>query len=136
MIYKKINQKRMNKIQKLNLKWYALIHRFDGEKLDPYNVLYDEIVYHIDEVIDKTGDYEQIKEKTRRELMGMFWARTEYEWIASQWSGKDFEDKVDIWRQLYANLDLIVEYLIFNLAPKRYKKIMTTRKSFEENTYL
>ena len=126
----------MEKIKKLNLKWYALIHRFDGEQLDPYNVLYDEIVYHIDEVIDKTGDYEQIKEKTRRELMSMFWSRTEYEWIASQWSGKDFEDKVDIWRQLYANLDLIVEYLIFNLAPKRYKDIMKTRKDFSENTYL
>lgn len=136
MIYGKINQKRMDKINKLNLKWYALIHHHDKEKVDPYNVLYDDIVYHIDEVIDKTGDYEQIKEKTRRELMSMFWSRTEYEIIVSNWSGKDFKEKIDIWTQLYANLDLITEYLIFKLAPKRYKKIMTTRKCFEPNMYL
>ena len=136
MIYGKVNKKRMEKIKKLNLKWYALIHHYDQEKLDPYNVLYDDIVYRIDEVIDKTGDYEQIKEKVRIELMSMFWSRTEYEWIASQWTGKEFEDKIDLWRQCYANLDLITEYLIFKLAPKRYKDIMKTRKDFSENTYL
>lgn len=136
MIYGKVNKKRMDKIKKLNLKWYALIHHFDGDKLDPYNVLYPDIVYYIDKCIDETGDYEAIKEKTRRELMSMFWSRTEYEWIASQWSGKDFEQKVDIWYQLYANLDLITEYLIFKLAPRRYNKIMATRKNFEENTWL
>ena len=136
MIYGKVNKKRMEKIKKLNLKWYALIHHYDQEKLDPYNVLYDDIVYRIDEVIDKTGDYEQIKEKVRIELMSMFWSRTEYEWIAKEWTGKQFEDKIDLWRQCYANFDLITEYLIFKLAPKRYNKIMATRKNFEPNTYL
>ena len=106
MIYGKVNQKRMEKVKKLNLKWYALIHHYDQEKLDPYNVLYDDIVYRIDEIIDKTGDYEQIKEK------------------------------IDIWTQLYANLDLITEYLIFKLAPRRYNKIMATRKCFMPNEYL
>ena len=136
MIYGKVNQKRMEKIKKLNLKWYALIHHYDQEKLDPYNVLYDDIVYRIDEVIDKTGDYEQIKEKVRTELMSMFWSRTEYEIIVSNWSGKDFKEKIDIWTQLYANLDLITEYLIFKLAPRRYNKIMATRKCFMPNEYL
>ena len=136
MIYGKVNQKRMEKIKKLNLKWYALIHHYDQEKLDPYNVLYDDIVYRIDEVIDKTGDYEQIKEKVRVELMSMFWSRTEFEWIAKEWTGKEFEDKIDLWRQCYANLNLITEYLIFKLAPRRYNKIMTTRKNFEPNTHL
>ena len=136
MIYGKVNQKRMEKVKKLNLKWYALIHHYDQEKLDPYNVLYDDIVYRIDEVIDKTGDYEQIKEKARIELMSMFWSRTEYEMIVSNWSGKDFKEKIDIWTQLYANLDLITEYLIFKLAPRRYNKIMATRKCFMSNEYL
>ena len=136
MIYGKVNQKRMEKVKKLNLKWYALIHHYDQEKLDPYNVLYEDMVYHIDEVIDKTGDYEQIKEKVRIELMSMFWSRTEYEMIVSNWSGKDFKEKIDIWTQLYANLDLITEYLIFKLAPRRYNKIMATRKCFIPNEYL
>ena len=136
MIYGKVNQKRMEKVKKLNLKWYALIHHYDQEKLDPYNVLYDDIVYRIDEIIDKTGDYEQIKEKVRIELMSMFWSRTEYEMIVSNWSGKDFKEKIDIWTQLYANLDLITEYLIFKLAPRRYNKIMATRKCFMPNEYL
>lgn len=126
----------MDKIKKLNLRWYALIHHSNGDIVEPYNVLYDDIVYRIDEVIDKTGDYEKIKEKTRVELMSMFWSRTEYEIIVSNWGGYDFEQKIDIWYQLYANLDLIVEYLIFNLAPRRYKKIMDTRTDFEPNKYL
>lgn len=136
MIYGKVNQKRMEKIKKLNLKWYALIHHFDRDKVEPYNVLYTDIVYYIDKCIDETGDYEQIKEKTRRELMSMFWSRSEYEMVVSNWGGKDFEQKIDIWYQLYANLDLITEYLIFKLAPRRYNKIMATRKNFEENTEL
>lgn len=136
MIYGKVNKKRMEKIKKLNLKWYALHHSFGDEKLTPYNILHDEIVYYIDKCIDETGDYEQIKEKTRRQLMSKYWSRTEWEWIASQWSGKDFEQKVDVWYDCYANLDLITEYLIFKLAPKRYKDIMKTRKDFNENTYL
>lgn len=136
MIYGKVNQKRMEKIKKLNLKWYALQHNYNEEKITPYNVLYDEIVYYIDKCIDETGDYEQIKEKVRSELMSMFWSRTQWEWIASQWTGKEFKQKVDVWYQLYANLDLITEYLIFKLAPRRYNKIMATRKNFEPNTYL
>lgn len=136
MIYGKVNKKRMEKIKKLNLKWYALQHNFNEDKLTPYNILHEDIVYYIDKCIDETGDYEQIKEKTRRELMSMFWSRTEWEWVAKEWTGKDFEQKVDVWYQLYANLDLITEYLIFKLAPKRYNKIMATRKNFEPNTYL
>ena len=137
MIYGKVNKKRIEKIKKLNLKWYALIHHYDKEKLDPYNVLYDDIVYYIDEVIDKTGDYEQIKEETKRELMSMFWSRTQYEWIAKEWTGKDFKQKIDIWYQLEPNLDRITEYLIFNLAPKRYKDIMKTKKTeYELEPYI
>jgi len=130
------NKKRWEKINKLNLKYYALIHHHEGDKLDPYNVLYNDMLYDVDKVIDKTGDYEQIKEKVRIELMSMFWSRTEFEWIASQWTGKEFEDKIDLWRQCYANLDLITEYLIFKLAPKRYHKIVPTRRNFEPNKYL
>lgn len=136
MIYGKVNQKRMEKVKKLNLKWYALIHHYDQEKLDPYNVLYNDMLYDVDKVIDDTGDYEKIKAEVRISLMHRFWARTEYEWIASQWTGKEFEDKIDLWRQCYANLDLITEYLIFKLAPRRYNKIMVTRKCFMPNEYL
>lgn len=130
------NKKRWEKINKLNLKYYALIHHHEGDKLDPYNVLYNDMLYDVDKVIDDTGDYEKIKAEVRISLMHRFWARTEYEWIASQWTGKEFEDKIDLWRQCYANLDLITEYLIFKLAPKRYHKIVPTRKNFEPNTYL
>jgi len=132
----RMNQKRIEKIKKLNLKYYALIHHYDGDKLDPYNVLYNDMLYDVDKVIDDTGNYDEIKKEVRISLMHRYWSRSEYEWIASQWTGKDFEDKIDLWRQCYANLDLITEYLIFKLAPRRYNDIMKTRKAFSENTYL
>ena len=76
MIYGKVNKKRMEKIKKLNLKWYALHHSFGDEKLTPYNILHDEIVYYIDKCIDETGDYEQIKEKVH-DLNLLHWERLE-----------------------------------------------------------
>ena len=133
---KRENKKRLAKVKKLNLKWYALIHHYNQKKLDPYNVLYEDMVYDVDKVIDDTNDYEKIKYEVSSWLSWMFRSRTEYEWIASQWTGEEFEEKIDIYDQVIPNLDLITEYLIFKLAPKRYNKIMATRKNFEPNTYL
>ena len=130
------NKKRWEKINKLNLKYYALIHHHEGDKLDPYNVLYEDMVYDVDKVIDKTNDYEKIKYEVSSWLLWMFRSRTEYEWVASQWTGEEFEEKIDIYDQVIPNLDLITEYLIFKLAPKRYHKIVPTRKNFEPNKYL
>lgn len=135
----RMNQKRIEKIKKLNLKWYAFNSNHktkEDTKLEMYNVLYNDMLYDVDKVIDDTGDYEQIKAEVRISLMHRFWSRSEYEVIVSNWTGYDFEQKIDIWYQLYANLDLITEYLIFKLAPRRYNDIMNTRKDFSENTYL
>ena len=46
------NKKRWEKINKLNLKYYTLIHHHEGDKLDPYNVLYNDMLYDVDKVID------------------------------------------------------------------------------------
>lgn len=126
---KRENKKRLEKVKKLNLKWYALIHHYDKEKLDPYNVLYQDMVYDVDKVIDETNDYEKIKYEVSSWLSWMFRSRTQYEWIASQWTGKEFEEKIDIYDQVIPNIDVLTEYLILKLAPKRYKDIMKTKKT-------
>lgn len=128
------NKKRLEKVKKLNLKWYALIHHYDKEKLDPYNVLYADMVYDVDKVIDETNDYGKIKEEVSSWLSWMFRSRTEYEWIASQWSGKEFEEKIDIYSQVIPNIDVLTEYLILKLAPRRYREIMKTKKSVDINS--
>jgi len=131
------NKKRWEKVKKLNLKWYALIHHYDKEKLDPYNVLYEDMVYDVDKVIDNTNDYEKIKYEVSSWLSWMFRSRTEYEWIASQWTGKEFEEKIDIYDQVIPNIDVLTEYLILKLAPRRYKDIMTTKKTeYEAPKYI
>lgn len=42
----------------------------------------------------------------------MYWARAEYEVIILQWPPTDKSYKLDIWQQIEANLDLIVEILM------------------------
>ena len=68
MIYGKVNQKRMEKVKKLNLKWYALIHHYDQEKLDPYNVLYDDSYKSTNlyrNVMELIQEYEECEQKQK-----------------------------------------------------------------------
>ena len=138
---KRENKKRWEKIKKLNLKWYAFESKSamgSREKagLEITNVLRGEILYDVDKLISENATYDEIKKELRSWLMYYFWSKSEHEVIVSNWVGYDFEEKIDIWYQLYPNIDRITEYVLINLAPVKYKEIMKTRKDFSENTYL
>ena len=99
------------------MKFYALIHHYNEDKVTPYNVISDELIERVRK--NKRKSYEEIREEVKGYLMARYWSRCEYEFVVSQWTGKDFEQKIDIWYQLEPNLDLITKMLIKHVSPRR-----------------
>lgn len=98
------------------------------DKMKKFNVLYwdfnDANPSSYDVLPYFREEYEKLKEahrpKTKEEWevfvsqrgMMRYWARAEYEVIIKQWPPTDKAYKLDIWQQIKANLDLIVEILM------------------------
>jgi hypothetical protein len=112
-----MTEKRKNK----NLEWYAFYQDFNNTELVFTNVLDIEVVEDILKRVKSKSDfrkidsYDTLKEALRSYLMWRYWCKSEYEVIVSNWTGKDFEKKIDIWYQLEPNLDRITEYVIREL---------------------
>lgn len=111
----------MRKRRNKNLEWYAFFQDFNSNKLVFTNVLGIEVVEDILKRIKsksefrKIDSYDTLKEALRSYLIWRYHGKSEYEVIVSNWSGRDFETKIDIWYQLEPNLDRITEYVIREL---------------------
>lgn len=106
------------------LEWYAFHQETNGSKLKYTNVLYDKLIERVKKLIRKNADYDEIKKEIDICLMSRYWSRCEYEVVVSNWAGKDFEQKIDVYWQLQPNLDRITEYVIRELAPRKSKEIL------------
>ncbi len=106
------------------LEWYAFYQEISGSKLKYVNVLYDRLIERVKKLIRKNADYDEIKKEIDICLMSRYWSRSEYEVVVSNWAGKDFEQKIDVYWQLQPNLDRITEYVIRELAPRKSKEIL------------
>lgn len=62
-------------------------------------------------------DYEEFKERVRRELQYYFWRKCEYEVIVSAWPPNENvpEQKIDAYSQVMMNFDTFYSYLYSNL---------------------
>lgn len=90
---------------------------FNKESPSPYDVLpYFRREYDSLKRRDKPVTKEQWKEFVKRKGMYMYWARAEYEVIVKQWPPTDKSYKLDIWQQIEANMDLIVDILMKEYA--------------------
>ena len=55
------------------------------------------------------------KQFVQQRLQYRYWARCEYEFIASDWPAQRYSHKIDIYEQCLMNLDLITEVFIYNI---------------------
>lgn len=116
------------------LEWYAFNNiSFCGPvdkkgKLEYINVIRQDLIDRVKKLIKKNADYEEIKKEIDASLMYDYWSKSEYEVIVSNWTGPDFEQKIDIYYQLQPNIDRITEYMIRELAPRKCKDILNKRK--------
>ncbi|MBO7615096.1 MAG: hypothetical protein J6T15_05310 [Bacilli bacterium] len=104
-----------------NLEWFAFYQDLNSTELVFTNVMSSDLVEDILKGVKsksnfrKIDSYDTLKEALRSYFMWRYWGKSEYEVIVSNWSGRDFEKKIDIWYQLEPNLDRITEYVIREL---------------------
>lgn len=99
------------KTKNVNLKWYVLRWDFNSKKVINYNILQWRKEDIANEVRRKSIYNKSIlREYLKTTFMYDYWSKTECEFYISDLHGDDYE-KIDIWRQIEPNLDLIVEYV-------------------------
>ena len=101
------------KVKKAKLEWYVL--RWNNNKsnrrVEEYNILHN-LVEDIAKEVRAGHVYNKsiLREYLKTELMWRYWSKTECEFYISDLHGDNYE-KVDMWRQIYPNLDNIVNYI-------------------------
>ena len=99
------------KVKNVNLEWYVLRWDFNTKKVVNYNILQWRKEDIANEVRRKSIYNKSIlREYLKTTFMYDYWSKTECEFYISDLHGDDYE-KIDIWRQIEPNLDLIVEYV-------------------------
>lgn len=99
------------KVKSVDLEWYVLRWDFNSKKVINYNILQWRKEDIANEVRRKSIYNKSIlKEYLKTTFMYDYWSKTECEFYISDLHGDDYE-KIDIWRQIEPNLDLIVEYV-------------------------
>lgn len=106
------------------IEWYAFYQEFNSDRLKYVNVIRQSLIDRVKKLIRKNADYGEIKREIDASLMYDYWSKSEYEVIVSNWGGKEFEQKIDIYYQLQPNIDRITEYLIKEIAPRKSKEIL------------
>lgn len=105
-------------------KFYAFYHEFNGTELKPYNVITERLIEDLIKVVGKkyydidANKYDILDSRSkfikrlRSELMYRYWGKCEWEFVCSNWSGKEFEQKIDVWYQLAPNIEVIADLII------------------------
>lgn len=91
----------------------VLYWNFNADRPSSYDVLpYFRNEYERLNKKNRPSTKEEWKEFIKAKGMYMYWARCEYEVIVLQWPPTDKSYKLDIWEQIEANLDLIIDILM------------------------
>lgn len=99
------------KVKNSNLQWYVLKWDSMQNKIVNYNVLTGvaEDLY-IEVKAKRVSDRNLLKKYLQHYFMYNYWGKAEHEMYISDLYGNHYE-KIDIWRQIKPNLDLIVDYV-------------------------
>ena len=57
-------------------------------------------------------DFDKVKDFILKKSMYQFWARCQYEIIISDWPCLKYKEKIDIYRQIEMNIDIIVNHFL------------------------
>jgi hypothetical protein len=70
-------------------------------------------------------NFEEFKERLKRNLQYYFWSKCEWEIVLKPWVGRAEEIKIDVYDQVYANFDVFTDYVWnFYTSRRRKKKVM------------
>lgn len=99
------------KIKNSNLKWYVLQWGSNEHKVKSVNILAGRAEDIAREVRSgRVHNKSILREYLKTALMYDYWSKAECEFFVSDLCGMEYE-KVDIWKQLEPNLDIITDYV-------------------------
>jgi len=103
------------------MEWYVLNYDFNNKKVVSHNIFNNiSFIRHLSQYIDEYEkgilSYKELKESIRSSLRGAFWSRREYELSIGDAFETDLDkyEKIDVYRQVLPNLDLLVKYILDN----------------------
>ena len=90
------------------LEYYVLLHRRRNE-LFYYNIFNNARVNkELKDIAIDRPSHDELVQRLASIFMYSFWSKCEYEMVVSPWVGGDkAEEKIDVWDQIYPNLELI-----------------------------
>ena len=94
-----------------NVEWYVLRWDSNSKKVINYNILEwrkEDIAKEVRS--GRVYNKSILREYLKTTFMYDYWSKTECEFFISDLHGDEYE-KIDIWRQIEPNLDLIVDYV-------------------------
>lgn len=99
------------KVKNVELEWYVLRWDFNQKKVVNYNILKWRKEDIANEVRKKHIHNKSIlKEYLKTVFIYDYWSKAECEFYISDLHGDDYE-KIDMWRQIEPNLDIITDYI-------------------------
>ena len=108
------------------IKYYAMYYDFNARKIKRVNVIHEDILKRLQDMVKKgkIKDRLQFRQCLRGEFMYRYWCKREWEISVGDLFEKDLSkyEKIDVYDQLEANLDVITDYIIRNMGITFNKK--------------
>lgn len=102
------------KVKNVNLVWNVLNWDFNSGKVVTFNIFGHDFCEDIYKRIRKgeIKSFQDLKDRTDKWAMYNYWSRTEYEMLVGGLFNKDELEKIDVYKQIKMNLDLIAQYVV------------------------
>lgn len=106
------------------LKWYELIHDFNGDKIKMFNIFNSlNFRWGVERAVKNYTTYEKFKDDIKGSLMYSFGYKVEYEIACSGLFEKSERHKIDVYYQVLPNLDILTNYIFETVNKHKRKKL-------------
>lgn len=95
--------------------FYVINEDFNARKMKPYDIM-PYLIETYQKEKKKPTTREEFKKFITNESMYMWWSRSQYEIILTNWPGQSYTEKWDIHDQIMMNLEVITDLLIENVG--------------------
>ena len=109
-----------------NLEWYVLVHDFNTDEIEKFNIFRSiNFTKWLNVALKEYETYEKFREDLRGALFYAFCSKAEYEIICRGLSAKfNKEFKIDVYEQVLPNLDILAKYILTEINKKKRKKLV------------
>lgn len=108
------------------IKYYAMYYDFNAKEIRKTNVIHEDTLKRLQDMVKKgkIKDRLQFRECLRGEFMYRYWCKREYEISVGDLYEEDLNkyEKIDVYDQLEANMDVITDYVIREMGITFNKK--------------